>query len=71
MANSLLASGNYSSILDLNRRDELGRLAREFHAMAIQVQHSREELEKKAQNYKLLFERNRCPCGSSVRKHST
>lgn len=61
MANSLLASGNYSSILDLNRRDELGRLAREFHAMAIQVQHSREELERKAQNYKLLFERNPMP----------
>jgi PAS domain S-box-containing protein len=61
MANSLLAAGNYSSILDLNRRDELGRLAREFHAMAIQVQHSREELEKKAQNYKLLFERNPMP----------
>jgi len=61
MANSLLAAGNYSSILDLNRRDELGRLAREFHAMAIQVQNSREELEKKAQNYKLLFERNPMP----------
>ena len=61
MANSSLAAGNYSSILDLNRRDELGRLAREFHAMAIQVQHSREELEKKAQNYKLLFERNPMP----------
>lgn len=61
MANSLLAAGNYSSILDLNRRDELGRLVREFHAMAIQVQHSREELEKKAQNYKLLFERNPIP----------
>src|SRR4030095_8079591 len=61
IANSLLAAGNYSSILDLNRRDELGRLAREFHAMAIQVQNSREELEKKAQNYKLLFERNPMP----------
>jgi PAS domain S-box-containing protein len=61
MANSLLAAGNYSSILDLNRRDELGRLAKEFHAMAIQVQHSREELEKRAQNYKLLFERNPMP----------
>lgn len=61
MANSLLAAGNYSSILDLNRRDEMGKLAREFHAMAIQVQHSREELEKKAQNYKLLFERNPMP----------
>jgi len=61
MANSSLAAGNYSSILDLNRRDELGQLAREFHAMAIQVQHSREELEKKAQNYKLLFERNPMP----------
>ncbi len=61
MANSLLAAGNYSSILDLNRRDEFGRLAREFHAMAIQVQHSRDELEKRAQNYKLLFERNPMP----------
>jgi methyl-accepting chemotaxis protein len=47
MANSLLAAGNYSSILDLNRKDEFPRLVREFHAMAIQVQHSREELEKK------------------------
>jgi PAS domain S-box-containing protein len=61
MANSLLAAGNYSSFLDLKRRDELGSLAREFHAMATQVQHSREELEKKAQNYKLLFERNPMP----------
>ena len=61
MANSLLASGNYSSMLDLSRRDELGRLAREFHAMAIQAQHSRQELERKAQNYKLLFERNPMP----------
>lgn len=61
MANSLLASGNYLSFLSLEREDELGKLARAFNGMAIQVKYSREELEKKAQNYKLLFEKNPMP----------
>jgi hypothetical protein len=48
--------------LIFNRRDELGRLAERVPCNGhTRYKHSREELEKKAQNYKLLFERNPMP----------
>jgi PAS domain S-box-containing protein len=56
-----IAAGNYSSLVHVERYDELGKLARAFNAMSVQVQNSQKELEKKAQNYKLLFERNPMP----------
>ena len=60
-AASELAAGNYSSIVQVNRHDELGKLARAFNAMAIRVRKSQKELEDRAQNYKLLFESNPMP----------
>lgn len=61
MAASTIASGNLSKSVQLNRRDELGKLARAFNAMEIQVQKSRKALEEKAEKYKLLFENNPIP----------
>src|SRR6185369_15994277 len=60
-AASELAAGNYSSIVQVDRHDELGKLARAFNAMAIRVRNSQKELGNKAQNYKLLFESNPMP----------
>lgn len=60
-AASDIAAGNYASLVQMNRQDELGRLATAFNAMSIQVQNSQRELEMKAENYKLLFESNPMP----------
>jgi PAS domain S-box-containing protein len=60
-ATSKLAAGNYSSPVLVDRYDEVGKLARSFNAMCIQVKTSQEQLEKKAENYKLLFEENPMP----------
>lgn len=60
-AASAIAAGNYSSPVDMTRGDELGKLAAAFNAMCVQVRHSQAELEKKAENYKLLFENNPMP----------
>lgn len=60
-ATSQIASGNYSSQVLVNRMDEVGKLARAFNAMAVQVQNSQKELQEKADSYKLLFEKNPMP----------
>lgn len=61
VATSQIAAGNYSSLVLIDRIDELGKLARSFNAMSAQVQNSQLELEQKAENYKLLFEKNPMP----------
>jgi PAS domain S-box-containing protein len=60
-ASSQIASGKYSSPVLVNRKDEVGKLARSFNAMVVQVQNSQKELEEKAESYKLLFEKNPMP----------
>ncbi|HTM91399.1 MAG TPA: PAS domain S-box protein, partial [Flavisolibacter sp.] len=60
-ATSEIASGNFSSKIFVNRLDELGKLARSFNSMSVQLQNSRKELEQKAENYQLLFEKNPMP----------
>ncbi|HWI93107.1 MAG TPA: PAS domain S-box protein [Flavisolibacter sp.] len=60
-ATSQIAAGNYPSQVLVNRMDEVGKLARAFNAMAVQVQNSQKELEEKANSYKLLFEKNPMP----------
>ena len=60
-ASSQIASGNYSSQVLVNRMDEVGKLARAFNAMTIQLQNSQKELEETADSYKLLFEKNPMP----------
>lgn len=48
-ATSAIAAGNYPWRVEVNREDELGILARAFNAMAMQVHHVQEDLEKKVQ----------------------
>ncbi len=60
-ASSAIAAGDYSTMVEMERTDELGKLAIAFNAMAAQVRQSQETLEKRANDYKLLFERNPMP----------
>jgi PAS domain S-box-containing protein len=60
-AASDIAAGNNAAIVQVNRRDEIGKLARAFNAMNAQVNHSRRALEKKAHNYRILFDHNPMP----------
>jgi PAS domain S-box-containing protein len=60
-AASEIEAGNYSTLVDVGKNDELGKLAHAFNAMTVQVQTARKELEKRAENYKLLFENNPMP----------
>jgi PAS domain S-box-containing protein len=60
-ATSEIASGNFSSQVLVHRLDELGKLARSFNSMSVQLQNSRQELQQKAENYQLLFENNPVP----------
>ena len=60
-AASTIAGGNYSELVQLDRRDELGKLARAFNSMSKQVEKSQMELQKKARDYRLLFESNPMP----------
>jgi PAS domain S-box-containing protein len=61
-AASRIASGDHSSLpVSIGRRDEVGKLARSFNAMSVQLQQSKNELETEANNYKLLFEKNPLP----------
>ncbi|MDB5021593.1 MAG: domain S-box protein, partial [Pedobacter sp.] len=48
-AASAIAEGNYASMVDINREDELGKLAKSFNIMAIQVRNAQLDLEKKVQ----------------------
>lgn len=48
-AASAIAEGNYKATVDINREDELGKLANSFNMMAIQVRSAQLELEKKVQ----------------------
>jgi PAS domain S-box-containing protein len=60
-ATSQIESGNYPSQVLVNRKDEIGKLASAFNAMAVQLQNSQKELQEKADSYKLLFEKNPMP----------
>jgi signal transduction histidine kinase len=44
---SIIASGNDSPTVDIHRRDEVGKLARAFNAMTIQVRNAKTDLEQK------------------------
>lgn len=48
-ATTAIAGGNYSPLLQVNRKDELGKLARSFNAMALRIKDAQQELEKKVQ----------------------
>jgi light-regulated signal transduction histidine kinase (bacteriophytochrome) len=56
-ATSLVAGGDYSPKLSLSRKDELGKLARSFNSMAMQVQQAQSGLEKKVQERTAELER--------------
>ena len=60
-ASTQIASGQYFKPVQVNRKDEIGKLARAFNAMAIKVQNSKNELQQRAENYKMLFEKNSMP----------
>ena len=42
-----IASGNYTEVVDIDRHDELGKLARAFNTMAVEVKNSQKNLEIK------------------------
>jgi signal transduction histidine kinase len=46
-ASTAIAGGNYSSTVNVDRRDEVGKLARAFNAMISQVNRAKEGLEQK------------------------
>ena len=46
-AASAIAGGNYSSFVEVDRGDELGKLARAFNSMAVQVRNAQQDMEKK------------------------
>ncbi len=46
-ATSLIAGGNYSTTVAVDRRDEIGKLARAFNAMVSQLSKTRKRLEQK------------------------
>jgi signal transduction histidine kinase len=48
-AASAIAGGDYSSSVEIHRKDELGKLARAFNTMAAQVNNAQQNLEKKVQ----------------------
>jgi signal transduction histidine kinase len=50
IAASAISAGDYSSLVKVNRHDELGKLSDTFNIMALQVKHSKEDLEKKVQD---------------------
>lgn len=56
-----MASGNYQPFVQVDRRDELGRLARAFRSMSTQVREAQVQLQEEAANYKLLFQKNPMP----------
>ncbi len=48
-AATAIAGGNYSSLVEVNRSDETGKLARAFNTMTTQVHHAQQDLERKVQ----------------------
>jgi signal transduction histidine kinase len=50
VAASAITAGDYSSLVKIDRHDELGKLADTFNTMALQVKHSQDDLEKKVQD---------------------
>ncbi|MBK5214990.1 MAG: HAMP domain-containing protein [Flavobacteriaceae bacterium] len=46
-AASAIAGGNYSSLVEVDRSDELGKLARAFNIMAVQVRNAQQDMEGK------------------------
>ena len=60
-AATLISNGNYSRSTEIDRRDELGKLARAFNAMIAQVERSQHQLKKKVASYKILFDGNPMP----------
>lgn len=58
-AATAIASGNYSVSVDVNRRDEIGKLARAFNAMTSQVRKGHADLEKKISESATLNEQLR------------
>jgi len=49
-AAAAIEAGDYSSTVNVSRRDELGMLALSFNSMAAKVHHTQEELENKVQS---------------------
>jgi signal transduction histidine kinase/type II secretory pathway pseudopilin PulG len=49
-AAAAIEAGDYSSSVNIDRRDELGRLASSFNSMAERVHHTQEELENKVKS---------------------
>ncbi len=60
-ATAAITAGNYSTLAPDDRYDELGKLSQAFNKMALQVKKSKEALEKEAEKYRLLFEKNPMP----------
>ena len=60
-AASAIASGNYSTLVQDNRYDEIGKLSHAFNVMVMQLKNSQLALEKNVKEYKLLFEKNPMP----------
>ncbi|HEY4111102.1 sensor histidine kinase [Puia sp.] len=48
-ATTVIADGDYSSRVPVDRQDEIGKLAVSFNAMITQVRHTQEDLEEKVQ----------------------
>ena len=46
-ASSAIAAGNYSAFVPADRQDELGKLARAFNSMTLQIKNAQQELEEK------------------------
>jgi PAS domain S-box-containing protein len=61
LVSSAMAEGNYCGHMPITRNDEFGKLARSFNAMTAQVRKSQDELQRTADSYKLLFEKNPMP----------
>jgi signal transduction histidine kinase len=49
-AASAIAEGDYSPVVDIDRQDELGKLAESFNIMTVRVRSAQQELEQKVQD---------------------
>jgi len=49
-AASVIAEGDYSNAVDINRNDELGKLAEAFNIMVVEVRNAQHDLEKKVKD---------------------